>query len=520
MNNEGTIALIPHPSDDPRDPLNWPMRRKVPIVAALCLATFAGCAGGLAGQLIPAPQAKLYGVEITKMAYQTSCSNAGMIAGSLILFPLSHKFGRSSVIFWSTVGVFITQVWAACMTDSTQYAPFLASRVMAGFFGTIAGILGPRILFDLFFLHQRGRVFTYFYWAFDFGTVAGPTLSAFISTAGKGSWTYAFWWTAALAALAAIMVFLFVHETSWDRSEGADNSAIATPDGFIASKLATFLPGTKVTKQANLKQVLGAAANPFLIMANPSMILLAMFTLISFGFYVAMNAITPVWLQKGVKEGGYGFTSKENALFSLGHWAGIIIALIYGHFVSDRLPLWICSRNRGLWKPEYRLYALILPALIFNPIGLGLFGATLQNHWSWGVLIWAQIMVTFGSLSITPITANYACELFTKAPAETAIVMNNYRVAFGLSVSFYITPWVEELGFRWTYGMMAFLQVASFIFVVILMWKGHEIREWKVGGLSSDEEGQCVMDKGESISERSVGSEHQYVEGEKGSHHV
>jgi len=114
--------------------------------------------------------------------------------------------------------------------------------------------------------------------------------------------------------LAAIMVFLFVYETSWDRSEGANNSANATPDGFVASKFATFFPGTKVTKQASLKQVLRVAANPFLIMANPSMILLAMFTLISFGFYVAMNAITPGWLQKAVEEGGYGFTSKENAL--------------------------------------------------------------------------------------------------------------------------------------------------------------------------------------------------------------
>lgn len=129
-------------------------------------------------------------------------------------------------------------------------------------------------------------------------------------------------------------------------------------------------------------------------------------------------------------------------------------------------------------------------------------------------------MVTFGSLSITPITVNYACELFTKAPAETAIVMNNYRVGFGLSVAFYITPWVEDLGFRWTYGLMALLQVASFGFVVVLMWKGHEIREWKVGGLGSDEEGECVVGKGGSVNERSVRSEHQVVDDKKGMHEV
>jgi hypothetical protein len=42
----------------------------VPIVATLCLATFAGFSGSLCGQLIPAPQSKLYKVTTTQMAYQ------------------------------------------------------------------------------------------------------------------------------------------------------------------------------------------------------------------------------------------------------------------------------------------------------------------------------------------------------------------------------------------------------------------------------------------------------------------
>jgi hypothetical protein len=46
------------------------MRRKIPIVAALCLATFSGFCGGLCGQLVPGPQSKLYGVTTTQMAYQ------------------------------------------------------------------------------------------------------------------------------------------------------------------------------------------------------------------------------------------------------------------------------------------------------------------------------------------------------------------------------------------------------------------------------------------------------------------
>lgn len=67
---------------------------------------------------------------------------------------------------------------------------------------------------------------------------------------------------------------------------------------------------------------------------------------------------------------------------SLFHWVGIVLALIYGQLISDRLPLWLCGCNDGIWKPEYRLHALWIPALIFNPIGLGFFAAALQYHLS------------------------------------------------------------------------------------------------------------------------------------------
>jgi hypothetical protein len=124
-------------------------------------------------------------------------------------------------------------------------------------------------------------------------------------------------------------------------------------------------------------------------------------------------------------------------------------------------------------------------------------------------------MVTFGSIAATPIAVNYACEIFTQAPAETAIVMNTYRVAFGLSVAFYIAPWVEKMGFRWTYGLMAFLQVASFIPVILLMWKGREIRRLKIGMLGSDEEGEVVMEEKGGVSVGSVENRHM-IDAEKG----
>lgn len=181
-------------------------------------------------------------------------------------------------------------------------------------------------------------------------------------------------------------------------------------------------------------------------------------------------------------------------LVSFTHWIGIFFALAYGHCLSDRLPLYICARNGGIWKPEYRLHALWIPGLLFVPVGLGMFGAALEYSLSWVVLAAGSTFVSFGALAIVPITVNYICESFVSHPAEASIMANMVRLLFGLSVAFYINKWVAAVGVGWTYGMMAIFVVISFGCIVLLMWKGHTIRKWSIGGLNDSEDGKKVIE--------------------------
>ncbi len=60
------------------------------------------------------------------------------------------------------------------------------------------------------------------------------------------------------------------------------------------------------------------AFTPFKIAIAPVLLIIAGFDTISFAFYVALNALTPVWLQTPVKAGGvYGFTVAQNAACKL-----------------------------------------------------------------------------------------------------------------------------------------------------------------------------------------------------------
>lgn len=156
--------------------------------------------------------------------------------------PLAHKFGRSSVIFFSLLGCLAAQIWAPMMTGKGDYWSYFGSRFLAGFFGMATSVLGPKYLVDLFFLHQRGRVFTIIHLALNFGASAGPTFSGFI--AANRYWPVEYWWSVAMLAFTAVVVFLFLEETNFDRTEGATN--MTPPESFIARRIQTifsFLPG-------------------------------------------------------------------------------------------------------------------------------------------------------------------------------------------------------------------------------------------------------------------------------------
>ncbi|MCJ1401853.1 hypothetical protein MMC11_005070 [Xylographa trunciseda] len=466
---------LPRP-DDLHDALKWSLLRKYKITAVLCLAAFIGLSSPLSGQLNLAQQAKLYEKSALQVSYSNSAAIAGIAFGGFFFAPVAHILGRCSVIFWALIGCLVCQIWASFMTHSDQYNAYIVSRLFAGIFGGVPSVLGPGLLMDLYPLTQHGRAFNIFHSSLLLGTIAGPTISAFISA--NNVWTVEYWWTVAFLAFTIVLTFLVLEETGSDRVSNMSKTRI--PNSFLHNRAATFFFGTKVVPHTTIKRTLRVAALPVLIGLCPVTVLMGTFTLVSFGFYIAMNALTPVWLQNPREASGYGFTIQQNAAFTFFHWLGLLLALVYGHALNDYLPLALSAR-RNTWKPEYRLHSLWI--VVCMPIGLGLFGAALRYHLSWGVLAVGWVLVTVGSLSVVPVAVNYICECFPDYPAEVGIVMGAYRLGFGLTISFFINPWVGAVDVGWAYGMMACLTVATFSFVLLLAWKGEALRRWQPFGL-------------------------------------
>ena len=166
-----------------------------------------------------------------------------MVVGPFALLPLSHVIGRTSTIFWSTLLVFISNIWAACMTKPSQYTPYLISRFFAGFGAPVPSALGPRILLDLFFIHERGRAFSVLTLSYLLGTLVIPTVGCFVASQ-TGNWPIIFWWTIPFLGLALVLTIAFIKETGYERD--GQKKYPRQPDSFVANRVATFLPGKKV----------------------------------------------------------------------------------------------------------------------------------------------------------------------------------------------------------------------------------------------------------------------------------
>lgn len=136
------------------------------------------------------------------------------------------------------------------MTHPNDYIPYILSRLFAGFFGAVPTTLGPRIVTDLFFLHQRGRAFMVLHMAFLFGTIAGPTFSGFVSA--NAFFPVEFWWTVGLLGFTLICCFCLLEETGFDRVDFKRNPEL--PHGFVVGRVATFFFGQSVVLPTTWKE--------------------------------------------------------------------------------------------------------------------------------------------------------------------------------------------------------------------------------------------------------------------------
>ncbi|KAK5737160.1 hypothetical protein LTR17_006943 [Elasticomyces elasticus] len=178
----------------------------------------------------------ILGLVATK--FQASITEAGWLItvnllflglGNLFWIPLSEKIGKRPVLVITSGLFFVSTVWAAV---AKSYGSLLGARIVQGFAASVSEGIGPVIVGDLYFLHERGLWIGLNLLLFTVGTSLGSIFLGLIATADVDpKWIW--WHQVILTGSLFLTVLLFHAETNFNRPLENESG-----EGLPASQLA------------------------------------------------------------------------------------------------------------------------------------------------------------------------------------------------------------------------------------------------------------------------------------------
>lgn len=103
-------------------------------------------------------------------------------------------------------------------------------------------------------------------------------------------------------------------------------------------------------------------------------------------------------------------------LLALAGLVGTILAIFIGGKLIDIIANRWTARNHGRREPEYRLPAVIVPAII-GPMGVLTFGLCIANKTSWVGPAFGYGMQGFGLTAVSNVLVTYAVDSYSTVSA-------------------------------------------------------------------------------------------------------
>ena len=463
------IILVPAPSNDPDDPLNWVPRRKALAMACMCVYTLMS---GLASAMIYSVLVPI--VIATDGDLTVADLNAGtgyffLFAGWGCLFwqPLALQYGKRPVYLISLLGIVGTQIWAPHINSNGQW---IASRIVQGFFTAPIESLCEITVTDIWFTHQRGRYMA-LYALFIVGSNSlAPVFAGFIDD-GQG-WQWVLYWSAIWNAIGFVFIFFFMEETNYYRApvvaqNAADQKSLTgsgeshstpfpekevvntntvslpaeqesgAPQG--QSKM-TFLSKMKLFRKDQLQQpnqLLGMVIRPLKFLSFP-VIFWAGFTYgANLVWFNVLNGTASLVLTASP----YNFSASMVGLSYLSPLIGTFVAAAYTSS-GDWLLLKLARRAGGIAESEHRLW-LLLPQVILLPFGLILWGVGAAHDVMWFGLIFGIGTLACSATIGCQVSINYCIDSYRALGGDaivTVILVRNtmsFAIGYGYVRSFH-----------------------------------------------------------------------------------
>ncbi|CAK7217993.1 hypothetical protein SBRCBS47491_003355 [Sporothrix bragantina] len=460
------IVLMPQPSDDPADPLNWSWFQKhaaMFTISYLALICYMSVTTLVAGTVNVA--AGLH-VEKSVAVYLGNTPVALYGVAPFFWSPLSHFIGRRPVLLLSNI---IAMVGAGIVTSAKNYGTAMAGRVILGAGGSAFWTLGPASIGDIFFRHEKGKKIGISTLAIVVSPFLGTLVGGAIIENKKLGWPASQWIPLIFMGAGLIMQIFFLPETIYVREvqgqrAGLENKTKAT----FWDRYGIHIPKRTSDKKHSFFFIF---SRPFVLLRFPAITLATFWFGVAYMMHVGITAEIPL-----IFEAQYGFTVLDVGLSGLSGLIGALIGEAYAGPSIDYLARRSLKQGKE-WRPEYRL-KVIWPALIAIPGGLIMFGTSIQFGHSWVTPLVGQLIYIFGIEIATTVIQTYILESYPRQGAEANLIFNLIRNIFSYISPFFLTPFIAKTGYAAPFGVFAALTVVFFPFtIVVLMFRGKQLRE-------------------------------------------
>lgn len=534
---EGKIVLNPTPSDDPDDPLNWTPRRKWTAVACVLIYTLGACIPTAAiYSVLPNIEANT-NITLSELNNGTGYMFLFLGLGCLIFQPLALQFGKRPIYLFSMLATALICVWPPYTKSNGEW---VASKILQGFVGSSMESLPEISMSDLFFEHERSFALSLYGLTLLSASFLAPFVAGFISEGQGWEWVMwwcAIFGAVCFVLLFFLMeetnydrklkvdaatgevitlasrkqqlgaVFTNIDEVIASNSEGNNaGEKNETKTNDIGASLQTeeypeninivnqvsnvevvdsnsYAPNYEGTKTYLQKlSLFGGRRKKFLLqhyifapflMARFPVVLWAGFLYgSSLVWFNVLNATAALIL------GGspYDFSSSTIGVAYLSPTIFSVILFFISGLCSDwlkvRVALW---RGTGLSKPEDRLWILVIYCVLGCAASIlwGV-GAYYEIHW-FGLVFGMGLLGGCGIFGIAS-SATYVVDTYKELDTEAMVVVIIIRNCMSFGVSYGITDWVTDLGYKKCFISVAFLCFAANFTFLAMVYFGPRLR--------------------------------------------